>query len=216
MELATLAPAEGRSARDRHLDLAALVGPEGWQRLPAAVQRRFAAGHADTAYRGALDLHCSAVGRCFAVCSALLGGPLTALRTQGVAAEVRVYGNGRGGVVWERHLQPAADAPVRIVRSTKEPGPRGGLVERTDGGLAMELDVFEEDGALVFRSRRYFLALGRLRLPVPAWLAPGTCRVEHRDLGAGRFRFTLSMVHPLWGRTFHQTGVFADPKEDLA
>ena len=42
---------------------------------------------------------------------------------------------------------------------------------------------------------------------------PGTCRVSHRDLGDGRFRFTLSMVHPLWGRTFHQTGVFADATE---
>jgi len=33
----------------------------------------------------------------------------------------------------------------------------------------------------------------------------------HTDLGSGLFRFTLSMVHPLWGETFHQTGVFADP-----
>jgi hypothetical protein len=36
--------------------------------------------------------------------------------------------------------------------------------------------------------------------------------VSHRDLGAGRFRFTLAMTHPLWGQTFHQTGVFADPE----
>lgn len=206
-----------RQPRHRHtLDLPALVGPEGWRRLPDAVQSRFAAAHADTAYRGALDLHCSAIGRCFAALSAVLGGPLTTLRASGVSAEVRVYGNGRGGVVWERRLHAATQAGVRIVRSTKEPGRHGGLVERTDGGLAMELDVFEEDGALVFRSRRYFLALGRVRLPVPTWLTPGTCRVEHRDLGAGQFRFTLSMVHPWWGRTFHQTGVFADPKEDFA
>jgi len=46
---------------------------------------------------------------------------------------------------------------------------------------------------------------------VPAWLTPGVCRVTHTDLGQGFFRFTLSMVHPLWGETFHQTGVFADP-----
>ncbi|HVE52337.1 MAG TPA: DUF4166 domain-containing protein [Ramlibacter sp.] len=216
MELATLPLSTALPAGHEALDLARLVGTPGWQRLPAAVQRRFAAAHADTAYCGTLDVHCSAVGRCFAALSALFGGPLTSLRTTAVAAEVRVYGNGRGGVVWERRLQSATGAGLRIVRSTKEPGPRGGLVERTDGGLAMELEVFEDDGALVFRSRRYFLALGGLRVRVPGWLTPGTCRVEHRDLGAGRFRFTLSMVHPWWGRTFHQTGVFADPKEDLA
>jgi hypothetical protein len=215
MELANIS--HGLELPGQHdLDLASLVGAEGWGRLPGAIQCRFAAAHGDTVYRGALDLHCSALGRCFAVFSAVLGGPLTELRTNAVPAEVRVYGNGRGGVVWERRLLASSRAAVRIVRSTKELGRHGGLVERTDGGLAMELDVFEEDGALVFRSRRYFLALGRMRLPIPSWLTPGTCRVEHRDLGAGQFRFTLSMVHPWWGRTFHQSGVFADPKEDFS
>lgn len=209
MELATRSP----TAPAEPLDLAALTGAEAWARLPGAVQRRFAAAHHDTTYRGSLDLHCSAVGRFFALFSVVLGGPLTTLRVDGVPAEVRVHGNGRGGVVWERRLH-AAD--LRIVRSTKEPGPSGGLVERTDGGLAMDLEVFEDGGALVFRSRRYFLALGRVHVPIPAWLTPGTCRVEHRDLGAGRFRFTLSMVHPWWGRTFEQTGVFADAHEELA
>ena len=216
MELATRSLPTAGLAPSAHLDLAALVGPAGWHRLPPAVQRRFAAAHADTAYCGALDLHCSALGRCFAAFSAVFGGPLTPLRNAGVAAEVRVYGNGRGGVVWERRLHATSSAGVRVVRSTKELGSGGGLVERTDGGLAMALDVFEEDGALVFESRRYFLALGGLRLPIPRWLTPGTCRVEHRDLGGGRFRFSLSMVHPWWGRTFHQSGVFADPKEDLS
>lgn len=213
MELATRSPALAPRTAAEPLDLAALVGPEAWARLPQAVQRRFAAAHHDTTYRGSLDLHCSAVGRFFAAFSAVFGGPLTTLRADGVPAEVRVHGNDRGGVVWERRLH-AAD--LRIVRSTKEAGRGGGLVERTDGGLAMDLEVFEEDGALVFRSHRYFLALGRVRLTIPTWMTPGTCRVEHRDLGAGQFRFTLSMVHPWWGRTFEQTGVFADAHEELA
>jgi hypothetical protein len=46
---------------------------------------------------------------------------------------------------------------------------------------------------------------------VPALLTPGTGRVTHTDLGDGLFRFDLDMVHPLWGHTFHQSGVFADP-----
>ena len=100
------------------------------------------------------------------------------------------------------------------MRSTKELGPDGRLLERTDGGLAMSLEVLEEDGALVFRSRRFWWVRGRLRIPVPALLTPGTCRVAHTDLGGGQFRFTLSMVHPLWGETFHQSGVFTDPVID--
>lgn len=199
------------------LDLAALVGPAGWASLPAAVQRRFAAAHADTCYRGQMDLRCSAVGHVYAALVSWLGGPLTHINAQGVPTTVRVGGNGQGGVVWERCFHRASASAEQgqgsdpIVRSTKELDAQGQLRERTDGGLSMVLDVLEEAGSLVFRSRRYSWVRGRLRLPVPMWLTPGVCCVTHTDLGAGLFRFTLSMDHPLWGQTFFQTGVFADP-----
>lgn len=192
----------------RPLDLPALVGAAGWARLPQAVQRRFGTAHADVVYRGHMDLRCSRIGRLHALAARLFGGPLTCINAADVPTEVRVHDNGCGGVVWERRFHGDG---VSLVRSTKELGPDGGLRERTDGGLSMSLDVFEEDGALVFCSRRFWLVLGWLRLPVPAWLTPGVCRVTHTDLGQGLFRFTLTMIHPLWGETFHQTGVFADP-----
>lgn len=192
------------------LDLPALLGPSAWRRLPEAVQRRFSPGHAEAVYAGSIDLQCSRIGRVFAALSRLLGSPLTPACRTGVAATVRVHHDGRGGVVWERRFGPGGP-DTAIVRSTKELGPDGGLFERTDGGLGMALSVFEHQGSLVFESRRYELALGGRRIRVPALLTPGTCRVTHTDLGEGRFRFTMEMTHPLWGRTFHQTGVFADP-----
>lgn len=193
----------------RHLDLADYVGAAGWARLPAAVRRRFGAGHPDVDYTGRMDLRCSRIGRIYASLSRAFGSPLTSLQARGLVATVRVRGNGLGGVVWERVFGDATGAAT--VRSTKEPGAEDQLTERTDGGLAMALDVFEEDGSLVFQSRRFFLALGALRIPVPQWLSPGQCRVTHTDLGGGDFRFTLSMQHPLWGETFYQSGVFSDP-----
>lgn len=188
------------------LDLPALVGPAAWSRLPAAVQRRFAAGHRAATYRGRMDLRCSRLGRVLAWLVTPLRSPLVAVNARGVATTVHVRTVG-AGVVWERHF----DRGVGSVCSTKELDATGQLQERTRGGLGMSLQVFEDDGALVFQSQRYFLQLGPLRLVVPRLLSPGICRVEHRDLGGGNFRFTLSMTHPLWGETFHQTGVFADP-----
>jgi hypothetical protein len=187
------------------LDLSALLGPAAWARLPAAVQRRFAAGHAPAAYRGLMDLRCSRLGRVLAWLVKPLQSPLAAANASAVPATVRVSAVGTG-VLWERCF----DGGVGHVCSTKELDGAGRLQERTRGGLGMALDVFEHDGALVFQSRRYFLDLAGLRLVMPTLLSPGTCRVEHRDLGHGLFRFTLSMTHPLWGETFHQTGVFAD------
>ena len=195
----------------RSLDLPALVGAAGWARLPAAVRRRFGVDHGAATYVGRMELRCSPIGRVFALASRLFGSPLSAVTSTAVPTSVRVFDDGRGGMVWERSFHTAGAEAPHVVRSTKQLGDDGGLLERTDGGLSMALDVFEERGALVFESRRFTLLLGRLRLPVPALLAPGTCRVTHTDLGDGLFRFDLDMVHPLWGHTFHQSGVFADP-----
>ncbi len=195
----------------RRLDLSALVGAAGWARLPAAVRRRFGVDHDAAIYEGRMELRCSPLGRVFALASRLFGSPLSGVTSAAVPTSVRVFDDGCGGMVWERSFHTAGDGAPHVVRSTKKLGVGGGLLERTDGGLSMALDVFEERGALVFRSRRFALLLGRLRLPVPALLAPGTCRVTHTDLGDGLFRFDLDMVHPLWGHTFHQSGVFVDP-----
>ncbi len=191
------------------LDLQGLLGPEAWGRLPLAVQRRFAIACPQTRYQGHIDLQVSPMGRCFALCAKLLGAPLSGQRAHNMPTTVRVYHDAHGGMVWERAFHAAGG--VHVVRSTKQSGPMGSVIERTDGGLSMELQVFEEDGSLVFQSRRYLFCLGRMRVRVPALLTPGQCRVEHRDLGHGLFRFSLDMTHPLWGRTFHQSGVFTDP-----
>ena len=199
----------------RPLDLAALVGAAGWARLPAAVRRRFGVDHGAATYVGRMELRCSPVGRVHALLSRLFGSPLSGVTSDAVPTSVRVFDDGRGGMVWERRFHTAGDRAPHVVRSTKQVGADGGLQERTDGGLSMALAVFEEHGALVFESRRFSLILGRVRIPVPALLTPGTCRVTHTDLGDGLFRFDLDMVHPLWGHTFHQSGVFADPVADV-
>lgn len=201
------------------LDLCRLAGAAAWARLPAAVQRRFAPAHAAVTYHGHMDLRCSRAGRVFAALARLWGGPLAAMNAQAVPTTVNVQDDGRGGVVWERCFHAGAGAGAHsaccTVRSTKELDAAGGLRERTDGGLSMSLDVLEDGGALVFVSRRFWWVLGgRWCIPVPARLTPGICRVAHTDLGGGRFRFTLSMVHPWWGETFHQSGVFTDPAGD--
>jgi hypothetical protein len=195
------------------LDVERLIGALAWRRLPMPIRQRFAAGHCDVRYQGHIDLDCSVAGRGFALLARLVGGPLTSMRASGLAATVAVSNDARGGVVWERRFTSSAGARQKLVRSTKLMGPNGRLIEQTDGGLAMELDVFEERGALVFQSRRYLFRAGPLCFPIPSLLTPGVCRVEHHELGGGCFRFTLKMTHPMWGVTFIQNGVFHDPKE---
>lgn len=190
------------------LDLPHLVGATGWSRLPTDVQRRFGATHADTTYTGHMDLRCSRIGRIYAGLACLFGRPLPHVNTHAVPTTVQVSRNARGGVVWARCFH---GRQPHLVRSTKETDSNGRLLERTAGGLSMALDVFEDHGSLVFRSRRFWLMLGPLRMAIPTWLTPGVCCVTHTDLGHGLFRFTMTMTHPLWGETFHQSGIFTDP-----
>lgn len=202
------------TTRPRGPDLAAHIGPAGWARLAPAIRQRFAhtQAHRPRTYHGALDAWRSPAGLVFALLGRALGGPLPCRRGKAVPAEVHVRPNGVG-IEWERLLHFGPGRTERVA-SAKQDGRNGRLLERT-GGLAMELDVFEDAGALVFRSRRYLLQLGRWRIPIPALLTPGACEVRHEDAGPNRFRFTLTATHPVWGLTFHQDGLFQDTQETL-
>ena len=185
------------------LDIASLLAPADWMQLPAALRRRFQPSHGAAVYEGAMTFRASWSGAVFALLARMFGAPLLTTRDR-VPVSVSVQAT-PAGVVWSRRL-----AGSQLVRSVKSAGPDGTVLERTDGGLGMVLGVSVEDGALVFTSRSYFFAAGRWRVKLPALLTPGRCRVEHRAIDTTRFRFTLSMVHPFWGTTFLQDGVFTD------
>ena len=198
-----------RTATPAFLDIAGLLSPAAWLGLPASLRRRFAVGHGPLRFHGTMDLHRSRAGAVFAVLARCLGAPLPLRHETGAAVTVSVCADG-DGIAWERRLGH------QVVRSVKSAGPGGTVLERTRGGLGMVLDVTAEDGALVFTSRSFFLSVGRWRLPVPAALTPGRCRVAHRAIDDTRFRFTLTMTHPFWGTTFRQDGVFTDGGDDAA
>ena len=204
------AEAVQRAASARRLDIAQLVHPSDWLRLPPSLRRRFEVGHGPATYRGTMDFENSAAGSVFAWLARAFGAPLPTQRATGtpVIVDVRAAGN---GVAWSRQLGAA-----QRVRSVKSAGPGGTVLERTDGGLGMVLDISVANGALVFTSRRFFFAAGPWRVPILAVLTPGHCRVEHRAVDEACFRFTLTMVHPLWGMTFRQTGLFTDFQESLS
>ncbi len=195
------------------LDFPALLGPDAWARLPAAVQHRFAAHPAlglNTVYDGRMVVEASLFGRLVSQVCRLIGTPLAPWTGADVPTSVDVHLDPRGGLVWARTYRFDRRSPV-LVSSTKLMTADGELLEVVRGGLGMALSVSVEDGALHFRSRRYFFSLGDLRLPIPGLLTPGRVHVVHRDVGDGRFRFTMDFHHPWFGRTLFQDGVFRDP-----
>jgi hypothetical protein len=185
-----------------------LLGPDAWSRLPAAVQVRFGVdAHAQdsTVYVGTTLVRASLTGRVLAQLCRCIGTPVAPYIGEDVPMRVRVY-RADDGIVWERCYAFAhGDC---IVKSTKQ-FDGAALVEKLGAGLQMRLRVFEEQGALHFVSDGYFFRIGERSFRVPDWFLPGGTHVTHRDLGAGRFQFTMRTHHPWFGEMFFQDGTFS-------
>ncbi|HSW23042.1 MAG TPA: DUF4166 domain-containing protein [Burkholderiaceae bacterium] len=208
--LDTAAAPQHRAAPAHPPDFEALVGREGWWRLPAAVRARFSEHPTPAApirYRGVMQrVECSWLGWLLAQFCRLFGTPFAPWRGRDVPVAITLRHDPDGGVTWEREYRYPHRAIT--VSSTKRVDETGALRECVGGGFGMRLAVFEAGGALHFLSLRYFLALGRWQLWLPALLSPGVAHVIHEDLGGGRFRFAMTFHHALFGRLFLQDGVF--------
>lgn len=200
---------------DRFSDL---VGHKAWNKLPAAIRRRFGKrlqGGASVAYQGqVIAMQMNLAGRILAQAARIIGAPLPYdMSSVGQPAVVSVTEDIAGsGQFWIRQYGRAAGFPQVVHSSKRFSGPTG-LEEYIGYGIGMALNVSAEDSDLLFKSDHYFLQFlgGRLRLP--RLLSPGDLVIGHHDLGGGQFRFSLDLRHRLLGQLIYQDAIFADAKE---
>lgn len=194
-----------------------LLGAHGWQHLPLAVQRRFAKrlgpGGA-VVYRGHIEsCTMNAAGWLLTQACRAIGAPLPLDRASGMAAVVTVTEDSHGGgQVWSRLYARPRGFPQVIHSAKRFAGPTG-LEEYLGGGFGIALRLQALDRGLRFTSDHYFVRLGNHRLRLPAWLGPGRLDIDHEDRGAGRFSFTLTLRHRLFGLLMRQHSLFADQGE---
>lgn len=191
----------------------AILGEAAWNRLPAAVRRRFSkrltAGEAILYSGRVAATQLSPAGRVLAAFARLIGSPLPDTSGATGSACVSVIEDQQGrGQCWTRTYARPGRFP-QVVHSMKRFAGPTGLEEYVGSGIGMALDLSEDDGALVFRSRHYFVDLGVIRFRIPAMLAPGFMTIVHRDLG-NEFLFELTLSHPLFGRLIHQVAYFKE------
>lgn len=193
----------------------ALLDPADWCALPAPVQRRFSIKleHAQTlVYVGEVsETRMTLAGRCFGWLGRMIGAPLPLAPGGRAAAAVMITEDETmGGQLWTRiYARPGKFA--QVIHSAKRFAGATGLEECVGGGVGMRLTLQVEHRALVFRSAGYFLAIGSRRLPLPGFLMPGRMEIVHREERDGRFSFTLSVTHPLFGEMIRQIAFFHDP-----
>jgi hypothetical protein len=210
---------EAPSSRRRDVDgddtrFRSLMAAEDWESLPAAIRRRFSkrlANGATALYAGeVLETTMSRMGWLWAQALRLIGGPLPLTRNRHVPAVVVVTEDHVcRGQIWTR-LYGRPGRFAQVVQSTKRFAGPTGLEEYVGYGVGMTLTVEAREGALIFRSRDYFIELFGSRWRLPAWLAPGDTVVTHAELPDGRFSFTLQLIHPLLGHMIRQMAMFRE------
>jgi hypothetical protein len=197
--------------------LRALMSEADWASLPFPVRRRFSrhlAGGQSIVFSGEiLESRMSRAGWWLAQAARLIGGPLPLTRSAHsacthVPSVVTVTG-GMGGQIWTRLYARRQGFPQVIHSSKRFAGPTG-LEEYVGYGIGMALTVYARDGALIFRSRDYFIQLFGRRFFLPASLTPGTLYVTHAQLPDGKFSFTLQIFHPRLGLLVRQMAIFRE------
>jgi hypothetical protein len=195
-----------------------ILGQEAWDRLGPEVKKRFSMkplrGSA-IRYEGMMRIiDLSVTGWLFAQACRLIGTPLAPWRGTQVPMSIElVPDEKRRGVAWQRCYQFTPTKSF-TVRSTKCKGGQGEFIEHIGRGFSMRLRLTEEDGNLVFTSVAYEIETGGRTFRIPPLLTPGITTVTHEQLTGDHFRFTLSVDHPLLGRTIYQDGEFYSAVKD--
>jgi len=190
----------------------AVLGNKAWRSLKPEIRSRFSvkpAAQGSIRYRGTMHrVELSFMGWLFAQFCRLFGTPLATARGRDVPVVIELVPDERvGGTAWLRHYDFGDKRPFTVT-STKRFDVNGMLAEHIGHGFSMGLRVFEQRGDLIFVSLGYFFQVAGRRLRIPDWLTPGVTTVTHQQLHGKRFRFTLSVDHPLLGRTIYQRGEF--------
>jgi hypothetical protein len=192
----------------------ALLADEDWAALPAAVRRRFSQRLGDgnpAVYVGrVVETRMSRAGWLLAQALRLIGGPLPTAREAGGCAVVSVTEDKSGGSqIWTRLYARRRGFPQVIHSRKRFCGPTG-IEEHVGCGVGMTLRVAVEHRALIFRSCRYFVDLGRRRVVLPAWATPGALTVKHCEEAGEGFVFSLEIVHPSLGLMIRQVASFRE------
>lgn len=192
-----------------------LLGQESWMKLPEAIRRRFGKrvrGGVSVTYQGVVtQMSMNWAGWALAQVARLIGAPLPYdLSCVGKPAVVIVTEDIAGdGQFWIRQYGRASGFP-QIVHSSKRFEGTTGIEEYIGYGIGMALAVTEEHDALLFKSDHYFLSVFGKRIKIPAPIAPGDLVIGHHDLGGGRFRFSMTLKHALFGAVLSQDAEFQD------
>ena len=86
-----------------------------------------------------------------------------------------------------------------------------GFIEYVNKFLGLKMTAFVKHNKLYYESRGYVLKLGKIKIPIPEWLALGHASIIESEFKAGdeqTFIMDFRIKHPLFGEVFCYKGKF--------
>jgi hypothetical protein len=174
-----------------------------WDRLPKALQAHYQAGanidvgHLDIAYPRFMQPVLAVLSRIGALVDR--GGKQLPTTVRKTVADGRQF--------WERSI---VFPDGRVARFDSHWVAAGGneLIEYVNPVLGLQVAVFMDGARLRYRGVRFVARLGRVRIPIPEWLALGHTEIIEEALDEKRFAMDFRLTHPWFGEVFRYSGVF--------
>ncbi|SHG47588.1 DUF4166 domain-containing protein [Massilia sp. CF038] len=189
-----------------------ILGPE-WSKLHLDIQHRFAKNPSPgkpLMYTGMLDeLSCSRFGQLLGyVTRPMIKGALMPYNDADFPVDIEVYSKPDDPAIYKQRIYRLHGRKPVMFTSFMRESSRGEVLEYVGMGLGMKLLLSVRGGDLYFESDGYFWEVFGVRIPLPIWFTPGKTYLCHRNNHASQFDIRIEIVHPLFGKSFTQTGVF--------
>lgn len=182
---------------------------EQWQELPEVIRTHYDLPmnrQASVLVEGAMDIGHPIRAWPLIAASRLAGALVPAGR--GVSVHVlKSTREGSGTLYWNRSLH-YPDGRMATFLSTMEYIGENHLIEYTNHGIGIRMDVTVEEGELVYRSRGYACRRLSGRFTVPDGLLLGSAEIRERAISANQFELDFRIWHPLLGHIYRYGGVF--------
>lgn len=198
-------PSEGELFRKK-------LGAE-WDGLHPDIQRRFLHNPLPgqpLVYTGNLtELTSSKLGKLFGYLTMpMIKGALMPFDDANFPVEIEVYSKPGSAHIYKQRLYRLNGRKPVMFTSYMRESSKGEVLEYVGMGLGMKLLLSVRNGNLHFESDGYFWEIFGVRIPLPAVLTPGKTYLFHRNNHETQFDIRIDIVHPLFGTSFTQAGVF--------
>lgn len=179
-----------------------------WSRLPTALQAHYQpgenidVGHLDIAYPRFMKPVLAVLSRIGALVDR--AGEKLPTTVRKTVADGRQF--------WQRRI---AFPDGRVGRFDSHWVAVGGneLIEYVNPVLGLQVAVFMDGARLRYRGVRFVATLGRIRIPIPEWMALGHTEIVEEALDEKRFAMDFRLTHPWFGEVFRYSGVFETRRE---